>query len=138
MGVSLTSVARSRRVLVVGIAGLALLVLGVAGDGPARPVSAASCANAELQAVGAPTLSSCGVSRLRATPSGANEVHFASGRNAANGASEAQQPQANAHAGRVGRGAAPASASAAAVGGLPAHKTIDISQLPAGLVSPAK
>ena len=137
MGVSLTSVARSRRVLVVGIAGLALLVLGVAGDGPARPVSAASCANAELQAVGAPRLSSCGVSRLRATPSGANEVHFASS-SAANGASEAQQPQANAHAGRVGRGAAPASASAAAVGGLPAHKTIDISQLPAGLVSPAK
>ncbi len=139
MGVSLTGMARSRRVLAVGIASLTLLVLGIAGAGTAaQPASAASCANVELQAAGSATLSSCGVSRLRANPAAAAEIHFATGTNRVSGVSEAQQPRTNAYLGRTGRAAAPASASAASVGELPARKTIDISQLPAGLVSPTK
>ena len=139
MGVSLTGMARSRRVLAVGIAGLALFAVSAGGNGSARPVSAASCADAELQPVGAPTLGGCGVSRLRANPAGAAEIHFAAGTNRADGVTEAQQPRANAHLGRAGRTtAAGGPAAAGSVSELPPRKTIDLTQLPAGLVAPAK
>ena len=139
MGVSLTGMARSWRVLAVAIAGLALFAAISGGNGSVRSASAAICGDAELQPVGAATVSGCGVSRLQANPAGPNEIHFASGTNRAEAVSEAQQPPAKVNLGRAGRSAAPVSAaSAASVNAPPPRKVIDLSQLPAGLVAPLK
>ena len=138
MGVSLTGMAKSRRVLAIGIAALALFAASTTGNGAAQPVSAATCADVELQPIGSPTLSGCGISRLGPNAA-ATEAHFATGTNRAGGVTEAQQPGANARLGRAGRSAAPANAAAASsVSALPPRKTIDLTQLPAGLVTPAK
>ncbi len=137
MGVSLMGMARSQRALAVGAAGLALFAASAVGAGSGQPVSASSCADVELQAAGAPTLSGCGVSRLRANPRGTDEAHFATSTNRAVGVTEAQQPRANAHLGRAGRNAAPGNGTAAAsLETLPPRKTIDLTNLPTALVSP--
>ena len=139
MGVSLTGMAKSWRLLTVGIAGLALFAAS-GGIGSVRSASAAICGDdVEFQSVGSQTVSGCGVPRLQANPAGANEIHFASGSNRADGVTEAQQPRSNAQLGRSARSAATASsASAASLRELPPRKTINLSQLPAGLVAPAK
>ena len=121
------------------LAAAAFALFSLAGQGPATPVDAASCADEPLQPVGSSQLSACGVSKLSANPSLTPELHYTNRGDNAGATTEASQPRANANLGRSGRSSTAGTAGAAgATSQLPARKTIDVTQLPPELVSPSR
>lgn len=137
MGAPITGKRGRRTLVALAIAGAALFI-SLPGAGTSNPVEAATCADQALQAPGSTTLTGCGSSGLRAGSVALPEAHFAATGNTA-GASESQRPSANATIGRANRTTTASNASGGgAAAPLPPRKTIDISQLPPELVSPAQ
>lgn len=139
MGFPLTGMKKRKTVLAPLLAAAAFALFSFAGQATATPVDAASCADQPLQPVGASQLSACGVPKLSANPALTPELHYTSRGDNAGATTEANQPRANANLGRAGSGPAAGSAGAAAAPTqLPVRKTIDVTQLPAELVSPSR
>ncbi|MBA4179867.1 MAG: hypothetical protein C0506_04690 [Anaerolinea sp.] len=139
MGFPITGMLKKRTTVAATLlAAVAFALFSFPGPVSRSPVGAASCADQPLQPVGAAGLGACGVSRLSANPTLAPELHYLTGVNNARAATEAGQPRANAHLGRAGRATTSGAGGGGAAAPLPPRKTIDVSQLPPGLVAPAR